>query len=152
MLAGTPLQFERAHPTAIWQTTTEGHFMPHSTAKFHFELKVLGWASHFSRTMTGENRGFLITLDSGGAVHRIFFGTGPRHFDLTLKESLTKSNHCWIFYHPFDAPEYIWIEWQNVQRNVIERLIGTHLNETDFTDFVGMNERIEYPISWQVMF
>ena len=119
--------------------------MPTATAKFPFEFKILEWANGFSRTMTGEDRGFWLTLDSAHAVQQIIFGG----FDMAARETLAQSGRGWIFYDPFDAPEYAWLEWRNVPRAALERLLGKTLNEADFTH---ANKRIEHPISWRVMF
>jgi len=95
-------------------------------------------------------------LHSSGAVRRIFFGDGPRAFDPEMKKALTEANPSWLFYHPFDAPEYTWIEWQNVERTTMERLLGNPFDPLDFgtvhrsTD--AMEEHIEFPTSWGVMY
>ena len=38
----------------------------------------------------------------------------------------------YIFYDPFDAPEYLYIAWQNLKQSVFEDLIGRKLTEDDF--------------------
>jgi len=61
-----------------------------------------------------------------------------------------------LFYHPFDAPEYIYMQWQNVQRSTMERLRGESFVDADLVSkplsSQAAGERIEFPTSWGVMF
>jgi len=120
--------------------------MPHTTAKFQFEYKILMWAGHFSTVMTGDDRCFLMVLDTDGAVRQLLFGENEHDYDRATWESLRQSNPCWLFYHPFDGPVHTYVEWRNVQRETMERLIGKHFEDTD------LDERAEFPASWSVMF
>jgi hypothetical protein len=132
--------------------------MPRATARFPFEFKIMSWAVHFSKVMTGENRCMLIILDSDGAVRQLFFGEDEYHYDLEMWETLRQSNQCWLFYHPFEGPVYTYMEWQDLQRNTIERLMGGRFEDTDFAGIApsqspqATNECVEFPISWKVMF
>lgn len=111
--------------------------MPRSTVKYGFEFAILDWAHRFSTVMTGQDRGFFMVLTLDGAVQQVLFGGAPHHFDLAVKDSLIESNQCWLFYDPFDAPEYMWIEWRNVQRSTLERLMDKCFEAADFTQYNG---------------
>lgn len=123
--------------------------MPQATCKFLFEFRILGWASNFSDTMTGENRGFLIVFSLDGAVERIFFGSFRCDFNLDLKRTITESAVSYFFYHPFEAPEYTFIEWKNLPRQTLERLMKEEFDQNDLT---ASGETIEFPTTWGVMF
>ena len=130
--------------------------MPRATARFQFEWTIFSWAAHLSEVLTGENRCFLAILDSRGAVRQLLFGINESQYDLQTWEALQRSNSCWLFYHPFDAPEYIYLQWQNVQRSTMERLIGGCFTDTDLVSMSlssqAASEGIEFPASWGVMF
>jgi len=123
-----------------------GASMPHATAKFQFEYKVFSWATHFSTVMAGDNRCFLMALDADGAVRQLLFGENEYDYDRQTWDSLRESSPSWLFYHPFDGPVYTYMEWRNVQRETMERLIGQRFEDTD------LDERAEFPASWGVMF
>ena len=130
--------------------------MPRATARFQFEWKVFSWAGHLSEVLTGEDRCFLAILDSRGAVCQLLFGADQSQYDSQTWEPLQRSNPCWLFYHPFDAPEYIYMQWQNVQRSTMERLRGESFVDADLVSkplsSQAAGERIEFPTSWGVMF
>jgi len=102
----------------------------------------------------GRFYAFLMLFHSSGAVKRIFFGDSPRQFDLDMKEALAESSPSWLFCHPFEAPEYTWIAWQNIERTVMERFIGSPFDPSDFGPVhpVDVMEPIEFPASWGVMY
>ena len=130
--------------------------MPRATTRFQFEWKVFSWADHLSEVLTGETRCFLAILDERGSVCQLLFGIDQSHRDSQAWELLQRSNPCWLFYHPFDAPEYIYIQWQNVQRSTMERLRGEPFVDSDLVSLSSSSqapcERIKFPISWSVMF
>jgi len=132
--------------------------MPHATDRFPFEFRMLSWAHHLSHVMTGENRCFLLVLDSQGAVRQLLFGEDEYNYDSETWQAAMQSNPCWLFYHPFDGPVHTYMQWQNVQRTTLERLTGRPFEDADFFETVlpqspqTAGERVEFPVSWNVMF
>jgi len=45
--------------------------------------------------------------------------------------NLTASARSWIFYHPFDLPEYMYIGWKGVPETVLERVSGATIKSAD---------------------
>ena len=126
--------------------------MPHSTVQYPFEFKVLEWASDFSVKLTGENRGFLLVVDAAGEVRQMWSGERKGHFDLSLKDKLAAENERWLFYHPFDAPEYIFIEWQDLGAVPLEQLTGQAFEMRDLVSERDGKSIERIPTSWNVMF
>ena len=132
--------------------------MPHATFRFPFEFKMLSWAADLSSLMTGENRCFLLILDSEGAVRQLLFGENEYDYDRETWQVAMQSNPCWLLYHPFDGPVHTYMQWQNIQRTTLERLMGKQFEEADFAKkFLPqfpqtVDERVEFPASWNVMF
>lgn len=126
--------------------------MPHSTIKYPFELRVFAWASGFSEAMTGHpSYSFLLLLKSDGAVSQLIFGDRPRHFDVDKKEALISASPSWLFYDPFDFPEYGFLEWQNFNRSIMERVVRERFDDLDFIGFGTEDGQMEFPTSWTLM-
>lgn len=123
--------------------------MPRSTVKYEFEFKVLEWASNFSFRLTDENVEFLILFDSDGAIRGVLFSETSKRFRSESTNSINKS----FFYDPFDAPEYTFIQWENLNRKILERIVGHQFSEDDLnTRFSNENRLEEFPNSWKIMF
>jgi len=59
----------------------------------------------------------------------------------------------WLFYDPFDSPEYIWLAWRNISRDVMEHLLGVSFQAKDFLPNRDGAEIIHsFPETWEVMF
>jgi hypothetical protein len=124
--------------------------MPRATCKFQFEWKILDWAQHFSYMLTGhEHYAFFVVLTENGRAKTVIVGDQPERFDRQQLEALQEESASWLFHHPFEGPEYIYIQWQNVERRTMERLIGSRFEPKDL---VGSDIAIEFPTSWGVMF
>jgi hypothetical protein len=124
--------------------------MPHSTVAYPFEGKVGAWAADLSQARTGTLRSFLLTLvpDGAGNSFTLDFPAGdPRQ----AKERLQAAGTPFLFFDPFDAPVYTWLEWHHIARPAMERLLGRELADTDFISVKGGGRR-PYPESWGVMF
>jgi len=128
--------------------------MLRSTYKYPFEWKVFDWAMRFSDKMTGENRGFFIEFGRGGDVIAVIFSITTRQSIAPQKNTLTEKADAWLFYDPFDAPEYAYIEWKNITRETMERILGETFAEEDFMPILyrSQEECKEWPSTWQVMF
>jgi hypothetical protein len=125
--------------------------MPHATCEFGFEWEVFRWCGGFSNRMTGKDyKAFFIALDESGSVTQLVF-SDTKSFGFERKETVRSDCTAWIFYDPFDAPEYCAIEWGNVHRETMERLMAKQFSEDDFIS-EKTKARMEYPASWFVMF
>lgn len=123
--------------------------MPRSTVKYIFEFKVLGGASAFSSRVTGENTAFLILFDYNWTVQRILFGNVADE----SRSGLTDSNSKFFLYDPFDAPEYTFIEWKNLNREILERIMDYPFSEEDLNTISVDAPRLhKFPNTWTVMF
>ena len=132
--------------------------MPHSTYGYPFEEKVFGYASQLSERLTGRELTFLMTLDFEGVIRALQFEP-PKSSWHELTDRLTKADEAYLFYDPFDAPEYTWISWLSIKRSTMERLIGSPFDEIDFgkhSHAVSAAPELapanEFPVSWGVMF
>ena len=124
--------------------------MPRATTKYQFEWKVFDWAQSFSNNLTGNvHYAFLIIFTENGLPKRIIFGDRPEWHDHQEFETMRRDASSWFLHDPFDGPVYTYLKWQNVQRQVMERLIGAKFEPNDF---VSNDKTIEYPSSWGVMF
>ncbi len=106
--------------------------MPHSTHRYPFEAKVWRWA----QSVNGD-QGFFALVGADGT--------------LTVLETRREAS-SWVFYDPFDFPVYAWLEWTNVSREILEKLLGAGFQSEDLKDFTGAKNLDEIPESWGVMF
>ncbi len=132
--------------------------MPHITQAYPFESKVLAFANSLSGRLAsaGGDRSFLMELDSDGAVRTLRFECAEGSWR-TLKASLDRADTPYIFYDPFDVPEYTWLSWRRIDRPTMERLMGECFEDADFQKHPQATSRApdlisnEYPESWGVM-
>jgi hypothetical protein len=135
--------------------------MPHTTHAYGFEAKVGGFAGGLSARFTaGESpRPFLLEIDSGGSVTSLSFGDGSREWvERALAARRSGAPH--LFYDPLgDGREYVWLSWEGVGQDVMERLVGRQFEEADFLPvpaFAGRARALDtegrFPPSWGVMF
>ena len=104
-------------------------------------------------------RSFLLTFDRSGNVISMVFKDSSLgwHKDVRALKSSAVPHFC---YDPLDdGMEYIWLSWQSLERQVMERLIGQRFEETDFLPIPAYFARKgnlpldkEFPVSWEVMF
>ncbi len=124
--------------------------MPQATCEYQFEWKIFNWAKHFSRILTGHyHYAFFIVFTGNGLTKKIVFGDHPEEFDRKELEALQQEAFSWLFHDPFEGPEYTYVQWQNVDRRTIERLMGAGFEPNDF---VSDDKTIEFPTSRGVMF
>lgn len=127
--------------------------MPRSTLRYGFEVAVVGWAGGFR----GGN-GFFAVLDEAGAIVHVVDGTQPasggvRIVGAEVGEALRAEHARWIWFDPFDLPEWMAIEWQGVTVEAFERVIGRPFGDADRSLLYGApGEPIAaIPTSWHVM-
>ncbi|MEA3440985.1 MAG: hypothetical protein U9R58_11965 [Chloroflexota bacterium] len=132
--------------------------MPHATYAYPFEFVVWEFAGGLSRRKSSDERTFVLVLDQAGEVESLKF----EHEEATwfnLKVKLEETGVPYLFYDPFDAPEFYWLSWHKIGRTTMERLIGKPFDDADFMEGMPGSNRppdpdtaIEYPETWGVMF
>ncbi len=99
--------------------------MPRSTVSQPFEWRLFFWASHLR-----GGAGFLVVL---GETTRIIDADhesrGNRLVSVEKSDEVRQNAACWIFFDPFDAPEYTWLAWQGVTPAMWKQLTGEDLGE-----------------------
>jgi hypothetical protein len=122
--------------------------MPHSTVKYAFEHGLLGWAQDFR-----QGAGFFVVFGPGGEIVEVHeaepTSTGKRLVSHERKEQLTQAHSSWMYFDPFDWPEYAWLEWNEVPRATLEHLLGEQWVQALRSGKAGLRE---LPESWSVMF
>jgi hypothetical protein len=127
--------------------------MPKSTFAFGFEWKVLELAArlaerHGARDESSDpHKPWLFVADDEGALQVVPLGADWRE----KKERALASGLPSLFFHPFDAPEYTWLEWSHVDRQTMEALMDKSFQEGDFVS-TRTKELQPFPESWGVMF
>ncbi|MBL9100442.1 MAG: hypothetical protein JNL82_05780 [Myxococcales bacterium] len=114
--------------------------MPRATACHPFEWRIHAWAVRLR-----DGAGFLALLDERGDITRVVeadrrsFGNHcVAHAVMTTE---TAAHPRWIYYDPFDAPEYAWLAWQGIVQTTWNRLLDDTLAPPQ-----------DIPPSWGVMF
>jgi hypothetical protein len=110
---------------------------------YQFENNVLLWAFSFCERMTGTtSRAFIILLSPNGAAGAVYFGQedgpAPQSF-----RTLMETNESWVFYDPYDLPEWCWLGWKNLQHATFKRLTGEFPR-----DMAGNQALGEFPTTW----
>jgi hypothetical protein len=125
--------------------------VPHSTIAFPFEGKVFEWLDGLcTRLRPGPPQTYLILLDDDGGVQSLSFERPAEHW-AAEKDRLRTQDRPFVFFDPFDYPEYAWVEWHRVSRATMERLLGAPFEQQDFVSARDGTTR-EYPESWGVMY
>ncbi|HEX8700742.1 MAG TPA: hypothetical protein VF815_17990 [Myxococcaceae bacterium] len=122
--------------------------MPRSTVKYAFEHGLLGWAQNFR-----AGAGFLVLFGLEGElleVHEADTGqSGTRLVSHERKAQVTKAHPSWLYFDPFDWPEYAWLEWHRVPRSTLEQMI----DQPSLQALRSVKGDLpEIPESWSVMF
>jgi hypothetical protein len=131
--------------------------MPHTTCEYGFEWKILAVVQEMILSRTGSLSECLIVLDGGGEVNSLF-QIAPSEGWSSAKKSLLAEGRPYIFFDPFDAPDYAWLDWSGVDRPTMERLVGRPFEESDFVPVRRLRRAGQldppksYPESWGVMF
>jgi hypothetical protein len=124
--------------------------MPHSTFAYPFEWKVCEWAGSLSQARTGTLRRILLTLTPDAAGNRFTLDL-PTGDIQQAKERLKRAGTRFLFFDPFDAPEYTWLEWLHISREAMEQLLGQEFVAADFINPTEGKQQ-PYPETWGVMF
>ena len=122
--------------------------MPRSTVRYAFEHGLLAWAGQFR-----GGDGFLAVFGPGGNVTEVYVAeaaqSGKRLVSHELKERITREHTSWMFFDPFDWPEYAWLEWNQVPRATLELMLGEPWLKALAASAEGPKE---LPETWSVMF
>lgn len=132
--------------------------MPHMTQAYPFEWKVLGFAASLASKLAGRgHHSFLMMVDGDGSVQSLQFEC-PEDGWHKLTAKLDEAGASYIFYDPFDTPDYTWMSWRNIDRSTMERFIGNRFGDADFvkaehsaSQAPELNPLNTYPASWGVM-
>jgi hypothetical protein len=135
--------------------------MPHTTHAYQFEAKVMEFASGLSaRFSAGASmRSFLLELGRDGSVTSLSFEDGSQEW-VERTSAARRSGTPHMFYDPLDdGMEYIWLSWEGIAQQVMERLIGQRFEGADFLPIPAFARRARavvpgerYPLSWGVMY
>ncbi len=133
--------------------------MPRSTYKYPFEAQVKIWASSFAERETGNGfNGFLIVFDENFVRTRLLWNLRARDANSgheTYQETPWISHEAtevyrgetvdrYIFYDPFEGPEYTYLCWKGLTQQALERIIGSSFDWERFDK--------PFPEEWGVMF
>jgi hypothetical protein len=100
---------------------------------------------------------FLITLCADGSVASLTFVPPSIGWHRQIEE-LNAAGTPYLFYDPFDAPEYTWIGWSQIEQSAMERMMRQSFGPEDFIVFPAATSRAgelpqpEFPSTWGVMF
>jgi hypothetical protein len=74
---------------------------------------------------------FLIELETDGAITALHVECPDGYWDRMMKR-LDDARTPYLFYDPFDAPEYYSLSWSRLDRAAMERLMGDTFEDADF--------------------
>ena len=133
--------------------------MPHATQGYPFEAQVLKFVHELSERFKNDDSSLLIEFSDSGSLRSIHFES-PGASVYELRSQMVALGMSYIFYDPFDLPEYMFLCWEQVKQATMERLVGRRFKESDFVkkNSSPMNSAPDlqppnaFPASWQVMF
>ena len=126
--------------------------MPRSTVEHEFEEMVMKFASDFSTLRSSEPEAFAIAFnDSGVPVVTKFASELPSGNEVTRVLMGEFSEHERVFFFdPFDWPEYAWVQWRGVCREMMERLTGQTFDESSLPRAKAGDDA--FPSTWSFMY
>ena len=127
--------------------------MPHSTIAYPFEERLFHFAFEHSNSIVGETKCFFVVVDDRGNILPARFRQ-PDDAERwhSNREALLSGDRMlrrYLYYDPFDWPEYAWIEWHGIDQFTMQRLTGLSFEDADFVSTSG--ERITFPETWSCM-
>jgi hypothetical protein len=125
--------------------------MTTSTARYRFEYRIFDWAERFSGQICGNRRAFFIGLRQDGSVRRVYFAQGGDPFDGKRKDALAAAYSTWFLYSPYSDQGSGYVEWFELDLEVVERWLQAILDATDFADVRSTGSRDGWPRSWRMI-
>jgi len=122
--------------------------MPKSDPKFPFQFKIMQGISELGEKLLGKSRklsGFIVELNSDGEIIKTV--SEDNNLDFIQLDEKFKS---YLLIDVIDNGEYIYIKWQNLSKENIEKLLNTKFTEMDFIDPIGNTK--DYAHTGSVMF
>jgi hypothetical protein len=104
--------------------------MPRSTFRYRYEMKLIGGLGALGERLFGDTSpgGFALLLDAQGSVCSVHPASAGRAF----RDVEPAAGGGMVLFDAFDAPEYIAITWNGVDRVVFERLLGLTFTDDDW--------------------
>jgi hypothetical protein len=94
---------------------------------YHIALPIASAISRYANKLTANNRSrILFILSPTGIVQATYFGSEA---NLTRKQNA----ESYIFFVDYDEEAFT-IEWKNVSKNVMERILNIEINIEDFPE------------------
>jgi hypothetical protein len=131
--------------------------VPHRTCRFHFEGKILSTLRRLLQPLdglAGSAASLLLVLNPDSSIEIVIYPKAGQP-DARLRE-LETLEASFIFYDPFERPDYEFLKWANVGRDTMEMLMGDAFSADDFDGQVGfygpVGDSMAYPKTWGVMF
>ena len=124
--------------------------MPRSTYNYRFEFAVFDAAMH----RCGDTAGVILLGPRGEVLDILRDGANTS----AVREQLKAQGLSFVVYDPFDAPEYIWVDWHRVSRASMEGFVGAAFTDADFEPmYPGRDAKPpdppgEFPEMWGVLF
>lgn len=126
--------------------------IPHTTSQYGFAFLLEHWADDLSRRITGGLHRFLLLFEQGAPQVLMLDDYITKQIgDGYVAELNRRKNTSWLFFDPFDYPEYCFMSWSNLEQKTVEGLLGEQLRDKAFESKRSGNV-IKWPSSWQVMF
>lgn len=122
--------------------------MPKSDPKFPFHFKIMQGVSELGERLFGKSRkllSFIIELDNAGQIINQVSEVDNPDF-IQLDENFKS----FLMLDFIDNGEYIYIKWQGLPKEHIEKLLCIQFMEKDFLDTMGNTK--QYASTGSIMF
>lgn len=127
--------------------------MPRMTHQYPFERRVaggIGGRVEALLELSGPGSSYLLVLQTNGSISLTVYPMNV--FPGDTLDNLKDAGERYIFYDPVnDGMEHIALMWQNIDQEMMEKLIGSPFDANDFVSQRTGAARA-YPESWVVMF
>jgi len=123
--------------------------MPRTTFRYPFEARI--HAAVIAATGDPADK-VLLRMEADAAAARLFRGESA----VSERQNCGASGRPFLYYDGFDAPEYAFLEWRGVGREMMEAWLGRSFGSGDFTphgDQSGADDlRLRtFPSDWSVI-
>lgn len=94
-----------------------------------------------------DDRGYVFEFDKSGRLNRI----NSSSFELMDSGEKPDETTPMLFYDNFQRPEHVWIGWNLMTREMMERVLNLQFDKNDFVSRSGVT-LFSFPESHQVVF